>query len=391
VNLTENNQIESFGTPSEEIEYPKDVYFGAYDSTGLGIDYDLLKLYLDGNRTNFAFNTIRNEITHVQVKDYFDTVLFDKYVNFSGLYEYNIQIDLYSLRIKNGAEKTTNYTLHTTGTSISDSILSGEVIQYNLGPENYTFEWLNHENNETNAISINLNENKVYTLNSTYHEVYFGLYNVHSLVKQHEVKFYINGTRRDFGFNTLKTDDVHLQVFDYFNNTLYNKTKNLEDKKEFNILIEVYTLIIQNKYKDTSLIVNITKGPITIQEIIEPQGNIKLKLFKGTEYNITSYINQTIKDESKTVKLDEDMKTVSFGFYEKDVPMDPEPFITNIQTILIGFITAVVIVVIIITIYAYWRVRSIKKDKSAKKDIPRIKGKKKDRKKSAYAVDNRPI
>ncbi len=335
INLTENSQIESFGVPTTSSEYPKDVYFGIYTTTGLGVDRDLLRFYIDGDRFDFGFNRISSENVTLLVRDYFNSTLFNQEVNTSGIYEYNMLITLYSLKIKNEARDVTNYTLSLGALETTGYILPEEIIEYQLSSNNYVFDYTNNEDGSSDTININLNQDRVYILNSTYYDVYIGLYNFYGVVNREEVKFYINSTRADFGFNTIKSETVNLTVLDYFNSILFSQTVNLEGLTEYSIFVQAYTLIVNNLYNNQSITIRMTKGSITIERLIEPQGWTEFKLYPNITYNIVSYVNGTndetnevelIEDEVKKVKLESEYQTVSFGFFEIDMHEIPDPF-----------------------------------------------------------------
>ncbi|GAH59244.1 unnamed protein product, partial [marine sediment metagenome] len=137
VNLTDNSHIESFGVPTTPPEYPKDIYFGVYTTTGLGIDHDLVRFYIDGNRTNFGFNIIEDMIITLTVKDFFNTTLFNQIINTSGINEYDILITLYSLKIKNETRVSANYTLKLGGLETTGWILPEEIVEYQLATNNF--------------------------------------------------------------------------------------------------------------------------------------------------------------------------------------------------------------------------------------------------------------
>ncbi len=512
INLTENNQIESFGTPTRPSEYPKDVYFGIYTTTGLGLDHDLLRFYIDGNRTDFGFNRITDEIITIVVKDFFNTTLIDQIINTSGIYEYDILITLYSLKVKNEARVSANYTLKLGGLETTGFILPEEIIQYQLASNNYVFDYTNNEDSSSDTININLNQDMVYilnttyyttyfslynqsglrlddslfslflnntrkdfgfvelqsldvlivvqdylnftvfnsvitlsgsteyniiitvyelqirhlaqvnsnftmfetttfnyidfsmspdslnkyilsdstynitwvngensvsttynitldenfilTLNTTYYDVYIGLYNFYGVVNREEVKFYINNTRADFGFNTIKSDYADLLVMDYFNSTLFHQIVYLQGLSEYSIFIRAYTLIVNNLYNNQSITIRITRGSITIERLIEAQGWTEFKLFANITYEIISYVNGTnnetnevelIEDEIKEVELDEEYKIVSFGFYEIEVPVIPDPLDTSTRNTITTIILISVIGSVGIVLYLQTR------------------------------------
>ena len=324
INLTENSQTESFGIGEPE-EYPKNVYFGVYTATGLGINHDLLKFYIDNVRADFGFNRIENEIVNITVKDYFNTTLLTQLINTSGIYEYNILITLYSLKIKNEARVAANYTLSLGALETTGYILPEEIVEYQLATNNYVFDYTNNEDGSSDTININLNESKVYVLNTTYFDVYFALFTYDGLGMNYDtVRFYINSERKDLGFNTLKQDVNNLKILDYFNATLFNRNVNLRGYTEYNIFVEVYTLIINNNYSH-SIRVKIERNNIEIETVIPAQYGMSYRFLPHVEYEITAYFLNGTKIEKRYIKLDSHNKIVSFGFYETEVPDTPEP------------------------------------------------------------------
>lgn len=304
-----------------------DVYIGVFDTSGT-LDWNDVKFYINNTRSDFGFNRLSSICVNLKVLDYFNSTLFNQNVFLTGLKEYSIYITLYSLKIKNEAQEIANYTIKLGVVEETGNILPQEIIEYQLATNNYIFEYTNQEDNSFGSISFILDEDKVYIINSTYYDVYFGLYNFYGIVNREEVKFYINGTRSDFGFNTIGTDYADLLVLDYFNSTLYHQIVRLKGLNEYSIYVEAYTLIVNNEYNTQSITVRITRGSITVERFIEAQGFTEFRLFPNTTYKLISYVNGT-KDEEKDVVLDEEYKIVEFGFFEADVPTDPEPIVNT--------------------------------------------------------------
>ncbi|MHA1106660.1 MAG: hypothetical protein ACTSPN_13230, partial [Promethearchaeota archaeon] len=361
INLTTNSHIESFGVATLPEEYPKNIYFGVYTTTGLGIDRDLLRFYIDGNRTDFGFNRITDMIITIVVKDYFNTTLFNQMINTSGIYEYDILITLYSLKVKNEARVTASYTLSYGVLGTSGYIFPEEIIEYQLSSNNYVFDYTNNEDGSFHTININLNQDRVYILNTTYYDVYIGLYNFYGIVNKEEVKFYIDGIRADFGFNTITSDSVDLLVLDYFNSILYSQTVTLQGLTEYSIFIQAYTLVVNNLYNEKPITIKITRGSITIERLIEAQGWTEFKLYPNIRYDISSFINGT-KDEDNDVDLKEEYTVVDFGFYETEVPKYPVP---QFLEALVQWSMAIVFIAIvgIIGIVVYYKINSDKEKK----------------------------
>ena len=215
------NKTVDFGFYDIEVpEYPKDVYFSVYTGTGLAIQQQLVKFYINEVRKDFGYNRIENMTIIITIKDFFNTTLFNQMINTSGIYEYDMLINLFSLKIKNNAEKIVSYELILGSLTETGSLFPYEIVEYQLSSTNYELMWINNEDGSTGTFSFNLNEDKLYMINTTYHDVYFALYNFYGIVNKEEVRFYINNTRSDFGFNTIKSDYVNLLVLDFFNSTI---------------------------------------------------------------------------------------------------------------------------------------------------------------------------
>ena len=504
INLTDNSQTESFGVPTQPEEYPKNVFFGVYTTMGLGIDHNLLKFYIDGDRADFGFNTIEDMIIQLTVKDYFNTILFNQYINTSGIYEYDILITLYSLKVKNEARVLTNYTLSFGALEMTGFIIPEEIIEYQLATNNYVFDYTNNEDGSFHTININLNQDRVYILNSTYYNIYFNLYDVNlhifnpyqyefrlnntiqdlgliedlqsndyditvkdrfgtylfnsiitlrglneyridislyelqirhlayensnltlaevvlgnnysfimtpdsiksivmgssnytlnwtngennqltsfsinltsdSVIKlnttyfdvhfglftydgmgvNHDfVRFYINNERKDFGKNTLKQDTNTLKILDYFGQTLYSESKNLRSYTEWNIYVTIYTLNLFNNYS-FPIDVKIERNDIEVRCAIPPQSFFQYRFIPLVEYEITWYYENGTKIDSIEIEFEENGQIVSFGFFEEEVPYDPEKLVIT-TTVIIAFIMVISIGCIIIAImWAYMK------------------------------------
>jgi len=88
-------------------------------------------------------------------------------------------------------------------------------ISFNLGNSIYDVSWINGENNEDSSYLIDLSSDYILTLNTSYYQVYFSIFNYDGLGLTPEiVRFYINSERKDFGFNTLKCNTVNVKIFD---------------------------------------------------------------------------------------------------------------------------------------------------------------------------------
>jgi len=335
------------------------IYFSLYDQNNHRLDDSLFSLYLNSSRKDFGFIELSSEYYNITVYDWLNVSVFDQIVYLANYNEYNIFITVFELQIRHLAQENSNFSLceTTSGNYINFSMAPDTIRSFMLANSTYNVTWINGENMLSSFYNITLNINHILTLDTTYYEVYIGLYNFYGIVNKEEVKFYINRTRADFGFNIIKSKYVNLLVLDYFNSTLYNQIVKLEGLTEYSIFIQAYILVVNNLYNNQSITIKITRGGITVERLIEAQGWTEFKLYPNIKYEIISYVNGTI-DEEKEVDLDEEYKTVSFGFFETDVPYDPEPLIFD-TTILVGFIIVIcVFVCIIVILYANWKIKA---------------------------------
>ncbi|KKN47245.1 hypothetical protein LCGC14_0664660, partial [marine sediment metagenome] len=290
INFTVNSQIESFGVANAPEEYPKDVYFGVYTTTGLGIDHDLLRFYIDGNRTDFGFNRIGDMIINITVMDFFNATLFtNPTFNTSGIYQYDILITLYSLKIKNEARVAANYTLSLGALETTGFILPQEIIEYQLATNNYVFDYMNNEDGSSDTININLNQDRVYILNSTYYNIYFSLFdlNLHTIDSDQYV-FRLNGTREVLGFiEDLQTDDYTITITDRFGTSLFNSLVTLRGLNEYMINISLFELQVRHLAQvNSNLTLNETTMHTGLNFSMAPN-TITSFILGSSTYNVT--------------------------------------------------------------------------------------------------------
>jgi hypothetical protein len=233
-----------------------------------------------------------------------------------------------------------------------------------LGSGNYTLNWTNGENGAFNTYNITLNQDRLITLNSTYYEVYFALFNYDGLGLDKDLfRFYLNGVRREFGSITIKQDLNSLLVKDYFNQTLFSRSVNLDGYTEYNINVEVYNLIINNNYTH-SIRLKIERNGIEIEQIIPEQSGINYRFLPGVEYELTTYFTNGTKIESRTIELEENNQIVSFGFFSEGFKPQKLVNFTNSIMIFFSVITGIVVIIAAIVIYLD---RSLRKEKGKPK------------------------
>ena len=308
------------------------------------------------------------------IYDQFD-IYIDSFIKVADPF-IDLYIEVYILTIKNIMEEKTTLLLNSTN---SYELLSHETIEFILPKGDYQLNWTDELGNVFGMV-VYLDENSAYELNTSYYSVYFSLFNFDGLgLDPNLFRFYINGLRRDFGFNTLKQDTNTLKILDYFNATLFNSQMNLKQYTEYNINVEVYTMIIYNNYS-FPVKLKIERNNIEFEQIIESHFGLSYRMLPDVEYLLRIYhLNGTLLEE-KEVELDSNNKIVSFGFFETHIPVDPNPFFVDFVNFSIFLM--IMAAMGLFGLFLYFRIKY-----QQKKLNPRIKRKK--RKIGAGTYDDR--
>jgi len=332
------------------------VYFAMFTYDGLGINPDIVRFYLDGERRDFGFNTILTDTVNYTILDFFNNTLATEIISVDNISEYNIFIEIYTMNIMN---QFTYEDIIVNITQVGSEIYMIQVIPKQFGifyrfiPNiNYSIEILFTNLTIYDSRIVNLTENNQIESFGTGTEfpeipeipeypkdVYFGLFSIDKILLRDEVKFYIDNSRADFGFNTIELEIVNLKVLDYFNSTLYDQDVNISGIYEFDIFIEVYNMIIYNNYSHP-IIIELERASITIESFIEFEGYLNYRLFPNLSYEFTILYTNGTEIVNKTITLDEDNLLVVFGFYEGifiPTPIDYQ------MDIILGVIFALVI------------------------------------------------
>ena len=342
------------------------VYLTYYDSNYEFLDFNHYNTYANYTLENETFTSKRLSSNIIYV-DSNTLIQFNIYDSFNVLiktwetYEedfIDITLNVYSLKIKNEMTEISNYTIKN---EISDVTKSGniypeEIIEFSVAVGDYILKYINKENYQLYTVNISLLNHRTITLNSTYYQVYFSIFNYDGLgLDQSIVRFYINNERKDFGFNTLKHDTVNLKILDFFNATLYDQDVNLRGYTEYNIPVEVYTLIVINNYTHSIIIkIKRTGSSAILKEVIPAQTGIPYRFLPEIEYEISCYYTNETLIEEKDVKLNKDPKLVSFGFYSTELPAEQEPIIvdpTKIVMFIVLFVFFALIFICLFRIY----------------------------------------
>ncbi|MFX0023769.1 MAG: hypothetical protein ACFE9S_15690, partial [Candidatus Hermodarchaeota archaeon] len=300
------------------------------------------------------FDADEETYVYIEIYDRFDA-LIDTFSKLASSY-IDLDLEVYQLQIKNQLAKETILDINSTHIY---PLLAGDSLYFMLVKDYYQIGYYD-ENNDYNQFTVYLDENKAYELNTTYFSVYFSIFNFDGLgLDKDLVRFYINGLRKDFGFNTLKQDINNLKVLDYFNATLFNKNINLRAYTEYNILVEIYTLILYNNYS-YPVKIELERNNIKIEQIIPSHSGLSYRFLPDVEYKFRIYYLNGSLIQEKKIELDSNNKIVSFGFFEEEVPFDPEPILIDF-TIIIAFIVIISVFALIgMILYVRMKVKNSK-------------------------------
>jgi hypothetical protein len=335
------DQIEFVGTSMEDEEY-----FMCYDLVVEGYEdvelyYDM---YIDPDGQDYLMTQIGDYLLRI-----WDEVQEDKSMTFIESREITLTYELlteiyipmiqWNLKVYHYAQETSTILIYSSNetdytTTLVENTTAGvnEIIDFLLENGTYILNWTNGENNITTTYNITLDCDRSLILDSSYFEVYFGLFTNDGLGLDHDfVRFYINGDRKDFGEIMLTQDSNALLVMDYFNHTLYSATMNLRpyEDGEWNIFAEIFTLNLFNNY--TYLIdVMIERNDIEIRCTIPPQMSFEYRFIPNVEYKIVWYHENGTEIDSMDLEFEENGQIVSFGFYDFTVPYNPIPDLTSL-------------------------------------------------------------
>jgi hypothetical protein len=353
-----------------------------YSQSGSSLDLDAFHINITRTYFNITssywlqtdlFKVDENTFIHFKIYDIFYNLVKDTIK--PAFYYIDIQIDVYELKISHKAQDSSSIIIQPVGSGyiITELLTPDELVLYELGINNYTITWTNGENGNTTIYNINLTQDELLILPSTYYQLYVSCFNFDGLGLDTDwVRLYINNLRKDFGFNLMKYDWTHFVILDFFNATLTDETIYTRAFTEYNIYVQVYNLILHNNYTH-SIYITIERPNIniTIKQIIPAQSSISYRFLPRVDYIISYYHVNGTKIGDVRITLDANNQIVSFGWYtEEQVPTVPTKEILALTGQM--WLDIVVIISCFLTIISftlYLLRKYIKKNKEQQKQI----------------------
>jgi hypothetical protein len=255
--------------------------------------------------------------------------IFDRF--FQSLYNYSnyistfidIIIDVNSFKILNQMREATLFNLTRNELTFAEYILPGEIIEFQLRTNNYSIQY-----NQT-ELGIFINETieivvpSWYNISTAYQTTYFSAFTNEGLgLPPETIRLYIDNERKPWGQVELLGGSHTIEATDFFNQTVFLSTQDFEAVTEFNVLCNVWTLLVNNNFS-VSMKIEIERGSFILEQIIPSQGGIEYRFLGGIEYTIRAYYMNGTLAETTTLLFDDTVELVTLGFYDIYAPIDP--------------------------------------------------------------------
>jgi hypothetical protein len=95
-----------------------EVHFAFFDISGLGLDPDTARFYINDNRRDIGKNWIQGDNCSIKVLDYFNETLYSESISLVGLTEYNIYLPVYTMLINNNYSTSMEISIKRIGNGI---------------------------------------------------------------------------------------------------------------------------------------------------------------------------------------------------------------------------------------------------------------------------------
>jgi len=207
-------------------------------------------LYIDGIKEDFGVLKLIPDFIEITVyENIFNVVVFNQTEYLSGDMEYNIISNVRKLTINLNTREIGYFTLTEQSTLNSINFMMNPYTsrEFILGQSDYNVMWLNTEDNSTILYDFNMSSNREITLNTVFYNVNFTLSDQFlNELDVFDYSLYINNVEEDFGIIELNKENVLITVYDRFGIAGFNQTILLSGLSEYNIIVPIYKLKIEN-------------------------------------------------------------------------------------------------------------------------------------------------
>jgi hypothetical protein len=205
--------------------------------------------------------------------------------------------------------------------SYSQYLAQDEIAEYSLFAGTYTLNYTNNELGTDVSVNLTVAAPMLYTLNTSYRSIYFSCFSNDLLgMPLESVRLFLDGTRKEWGPVEILGNSTTIQVCDYFGDTVYAATVDLSLYTEFNVFLNMATLMIGNNFNETLTIEIRKSGTLLLKQAIGEQDALLFRFTTGTYFIRALYQNGTQVGDEKTVTLTANStELVSFGWYSATI------------------------------------------------------------------------
>lgn len=146
-----------------------EVHFAYFDMSGLGLDSQSARFYINSERRDIGKNWIKGDSCNLKVLDYFNATLYNDDISLSGLTEFNIYLPIFTLLINNNYTESMKLTISRLGIEFN-SIIPAQ--------SGLSFRFLANETYSAKIYYMNgtLADSKIVLLDENYKDISFGFY-----------------------------------------------------------------------------------------------------------------------------------------------------------------------------------------------------------------------
>jgi hypothetical protein len=328
----------------------REIIISVADQRNTFLDFDNFQVFVNETQifNPFLSSYSIGEILNITIYDRFNYFIHNS--TYTVKSENNfvpINVVRHNLKIKNQMREATNITLSSNQVEFSEWILPEDSISYTLFPSNYTLNYTNTEINVDVSESFLIGKETKYIIETSYYPVYFSAFTIEGIGLPHDaVRLFIDNERKGWGPVEL-LGDVHLvEALDYFGQEVFSESVNLGRLSEYNVLCNIYTLIINNNYS-VSMEIVISREGVELRNVVPSQSALLFQMFANVEYEIKVYFTNGTLAKTVSVLLDEVVTTITFGQFEEvtteDIKREVGDAIQTGDRVLFGVIIVVVI------------------------------------------------
>jgi len=148
-----------------------EVHFSFFDLSGLGLDPDTARFYINSERRDIGKNWVQGNICNIEVLDFFNETLYNDDISLVGITEFNIYLPIFTMIINNNFTESMEISIQ----RISNNIEFKQIIPAQFG---FNIRLLANVQYGIHMYYTNgtLADSKTILLDENYKQISFGFY-----------------------------------------------------------------------------------------------------------------------------------------------------------------------------------------------------------------------